>query len=131
SERAHKKATSCRGRGRPHPGGGGSRPGRRHGGRADLDPPYCHRQRLANFRSGLYSSRAPERLTTSPHLPNSPRITSPNPSGVPPAGWSPIIAKRSLNVCDAIALLIAALSLSMIGRGTPAGAMTPLQVGAA
>jgi hypothetical protein len=36
-----------------------------------------------------------------------------------------------LKVCDAIALLIAALSLSMIGRGTPAGAMTPLQVGAA
>jgi len=41
------------------------------------------------------------------------------------------MAKRSLNVCDAIALLIAALSLSTIGRGTPAGAMTPLQVGAA
>src|SRR5262249_44939109 len=41
------------------------------------------------------------------------------------------MAKRSLNVCDAIALLMAALSLSMIGRGTPAGAMTPLQVGAA
>src|SRR5262249_26768134 len=40
-------------------------------------------------------------------------------------------AKRSVNVCDAIALLIAELSLSMIGRGTPAGAMTPLQVGAA
>src|SRR5262249_31051582 len=31
SEHAHKKATSCRGRGRPHPGCGGSRPGRRHG----------------------------------------------------------------------------------------------------
>ena len=29
------------------------------------------------------------------------------------------MAKRSLNVCDAIALLIATLSLSMIGRGTP------------
>src|SRR5262249_45298472 len=76
-------------------------------------------------------SRAPERLTTSPHLAESVRINSANSSGVPPAGSSPIIAKRSLNVCDAIALLIAALSLSTIGRGTPAGAMAPLQGGAA
>jgi hypothetical protein len=64
-------------------------------------------------------------------LAESVRISSANSSGVPPAGSSPIMAKRSLNVCDAIALLIAALSLSMTGRGTPAGAMTPLQVGAA
>ena len=43
---------------------------------------------------------------------------------------SPIEAKRSRKVCEPIALLMPALSLSMIGRGTPAGAMTPLQVGA-
>src|SRR5262249_8707805 len=49
------------------------------------------------------------------------------PPGARPAGSSPIAAKRSRNVGDWIAVL----SLSMIGRGTPAGAITPLQVGAA
>ena len=68
---------------------------------------------------------------TSPHLAESVWISSANSSGVPPAGSSPMTAKRSRNVGDWIALLMAALSLSMIGRGTPAGAMTPLQVGAA
>ena len=51
-------------------------------------------------------------------------------SGVPPAGSSPILANFSLKASDTSALLIAALSLSTIGRGTPAGAITPVQVGA-
>src|SRR5262249_38752053 len=52
-------------------------------------------------------------------------ITAANSSGVPPAGSSPIVANRSRKVDDAIARLMAALSLSTIGRGTPAGAGTP------
>src|SRR5262249_61526856 len=78
----------------------------------------------------LQSSLAPERATTSAHLAESLRITSENSSGVPPAGSSPIWAKRSRKVGDSMARLIAALSLSRIGRGMPAGAITPLQVAA-
>src|ERR1041384_4918681 len=76
------------------------------------------------------SNLAPERRTTSPHLAESALIVAANSSGVPPAGSSPILANFSLNDSDLSALLIAALSLSMIGRGTPTGAMTPVQVGA-
>src|SRR5262245_23361081 len=51
-------------------------------------------------------------------------------SGVPPPGSSPILANFSLKASEVSALLMAALILSTIGRGTPAGAMTPVQVGA-
>src|SRR5262245_7150985 len=51
-------------------------------------------------------------------------------SGDPPAGSSPILANFSLKASDTRALLIAALSLSTIGHGTPAGAITPVHVGA-
>src|SRR6476646_5033083 len=81
-------------------------------------------------QSLAYSSFAPERRTTSPHLAESAFIVAANSSGVPPAGSSPIVANVSLNDSDVSALLIAALSLSTIGRGTPAGAITPVQVGA-
>src|SRR3984957_8256423 len=77
-----------------------------------------------------HSNLMPARLITSPHLAESEAINAANSSGVPPAGSSPVEAKWSLKAADWIALLIAALSLSTIGRGTPAGAMTPLQVGA-
>src|SRR5512141_3035177 len=81
-------------------------------------------------RSFAYSSLAPERRTTSPHLAESAFIVAANSSGVPPAGSSPILANFSLNASDVSTLLIAALSLSTIGRGRPAGAITPVQVGA-
>src|SRR4029077_19798309 len=76
------------------------------------------------------SSLAPERRTTSSHLVESALMVAANSSGVPPAGSSPILANFSLNASDASALLIAALSLSTIGRRMPAGAITPVQVGA-
>src|SRR5215475_3359871 len=82
-------------------------------------------------RRGCQSIRAPERSTTSFHLAESFAIVCANSSGVPPAGSSPIAAKRSRNSGDWIARLIAALSLSTIGRGMRAGPITPLQVGAA
>ena len=72
----------------------------------------------------------PARSITSPHFLESDAISAPNSSGVPPAGSSPMAAKRALNSPDWIARLIAALSLSTIGFGTPAGAITPTQVGA-
>ena len=55
-------------------------------------------------------------------------ITLAKSSGVPPAGSSPIFEKRSLKVGERMARLIAALSLSVTARGTPAGAITPVQV---
>src|SRR5215217_5849749 len=76
------------------------------------------------------SSFAPDRATTSAHLAESLAIVCANSSGGPPAGSSPMAANRWRNAGEAIARLIAALSLSTIGRGKPAGAMTPLQVGA-
>ena len=54
-----------------------------------------------------------------------------NSSGVPPPASSPVLSNFFRKAGDASALLIAALSLSTMGRGTPAGAMTPVQVGAA
>src|SRR3974390_3832185 len=72
----------------------------------------------------------PARLMTSPHLAESVLMVAAKSSGVPPAGSSPILANFSLNDSDTSALLIAALSLSTIGRGTPAGAITPVHVGA-
>src|SRR5258707_6532213 len=71
---------------------------------------------------------APERFTTSAHFAESPRITSANSSGVPPAGSSPISPNLVLNIGETIAWLIAALSRPTIGRGRPAGPITPLQV---
>src|SRR5215467_2176783 len=78
----------------------------------------------------IQSSFAPERCTTSAHLAESALIVAANSSGVPPAGSSPILANFSLNAADVSAVLMVALSLSTIGRGTPAGAITPVQVGA-
>src|SRR6185437_5867068 len=75
-------------------------------------------------------SLTPARFTTSAHLAESVLMVAANSSGVPPAGSSPITLNFSLKVSDTSALLIAALSLSTIGRGTPAGAITPVQVGA-
>src|SRR3989442_12727868 len=63
----------------------------------------------------LQSSFAPDRLTTSAHLAESLLMTAANSSGVPPAGSSPIDAKRARNAGVLIARLIAALSLSRIG----------------
>src|SRR5579863_8749133 len=81
-------------------------------------------------KSAAYSNLIPARSITSPHFLESDAINAANASGVPPAGSSPMAAKRAWNSPDWIALLIAALSLSTIGFGTPAGAMTPAQVGA-
>src|SRR6185437_1586646 len=85
---------------------------------------------VAAIRNDGYSNLMPARLITSPHFFESEAMVAANSSGVPPAGSSPIEAKRVLKLCDAIARLMAALSLSMIGRGTPAGAITPAQVAA-
>ena len=89
-----------------------------------------------NWFSGLVRTQLSPaaRRSAAPPLsiwPNPSLIVSANSSGVPPAGSSPIAAKRSLKIGELIARLIAALSLSTIGRGMPAGPITPLQVGAA
>ena len=47
-----------------------------------------------------YSNLMPARLMTSPHFFESDAITAANSSGVPPAGSSPIVAKRALNAAD-------------------------------
>ena len=87
---------------------------------------------LASLGSGMagYSSLIPARSITSAHFLESDAISAPNSSGVPPAGSSPTVANHWLMAGDRIALLMAALSLSTIGRGTPAGAMMPDQVAA-
>jgi hypothetical protein len=79
----------------------------------------------------IYSSLIPARWITSPHFLYSAAISAANWSGVPPATSSPICAILLLKASDCSALFAAALSLSMIGFGVPAGAMTPVQVGAA
>src|SRR6185312_5756721 len=78
----------------------------------------------------IQSSLAPARFTTSAHLAESALIVAANSSGVPPAASSPNLENLSRKASDLIALLIAAFNLSTIGRGTPAGAITPVQVAA-
>src|SRR5882672_10323611 len=90
----------------------------------------AERSRPGNRHPAPHSSLAPERLMTSAHLAESVLIVATKSSGVPPPGSSPIISNFCLNASDLSTLLIAALSLSTIGRGTPAGAITPVQVGA-
>src|SRR4029079_2309981 len=90
-------------------------------------------QRRCSRRSWLIliqSSVAPERFTTSAHLAESALIVAAKSSGVPPAGSSPNLENLSRKASDLSALLIAAFSLSTIGRGTPVGAMTPVHVAA-
>jgi len=67
----------------------------------------------------------PARLMTSPHFFESDAISLPNCSGVPPPGSLPVAAFHLAKAGDAMARLAAPLSASRIGRGRPAGAMTP------
>src|SRR4051812_40703600 len=75
----------------------------------------------------LQSILAPERRTTSAHFAESRRMSAANSSGVPPPPSLPSWVKRSLVCGSTIAALMALFSLSRIGRGSPAGAITPLQ----
>src|SRR3974390_2062331 len=95
---------------------------------SDISLNVARQRRLCGDKS--QSNRAPERLITSAHFAESARMVAAKSSGVPPAGSSPILANFCLNESETSALLIAALSLSTIGCGTPAGAITPVHVGA-
>jgi hypothetical protein len=57
-------------------------------------------QALVVPRNDGYSNLMPARLMTSPHFFESDAIVAANSSGVPPAGSSPMLAKRALKAAD-------------------------------
>jgi hypothetical protein len=83
-------------------------------------------QHKVKRNKSICQNSMPARLMTSPHLAESRLMVAANSSGVPPPGSSPVLANFSLKASEVSAFLIAALSLSTIPRGTPAGAMTPV-----
>src|ERR1700704_5345466 len=68
---------------------------------------------------------APDVLTITDHLVSSRSMSAAYSSGVDASGSAPSSARRDLNSSDGTAGRSAAPSLSMIGRGVPAGATMP------
>src|SRR6476620_4217884 len=81
--------------------------------------------RSSGTRELAQSTFAPDVLTIADHLVSSRSMSAAYSSGVDASGSAPSSARRDLNSSEVTAARSAALRLSMIGRGVPAGATIP------
>ena len=82
----------------------------------------------ARQEGGAGSPLAPETFTTCAHFSTSARRYLSNSAGVISIGTAPCLAQAPLTSSRCTIFCISLLSLSMIGFGVPAGAMTPSQI---